>query len=126
MTREEKLTQIENLTAVLNNTATIYLADIAALDAETTSNLHHSNFFPFIDQLIAPLNEEGYEALQPDLLLTFGGLIISKKIKAFLRAYNPKHHWHVDPYKANDTYFCLNKHFKINPNDFFPISTCSI
>ena len=86
---------------------------------ETTSNLHHSNFFPFIDQLIAPLNEEGYEALQPDLLLTFGGLIISKKIKAFLRAYNPKHHWHVDPYKANDTYFCLNKHFKINPNDFF-------
>jgi len=30
MTREDKLAQIENLTAVLNNTATIYLADIAA------------------------------------------------------------------------------------------------
>ena len=86
---------------------------------ETTSNLHHSSFFPFIDQLIAPLNKEGYQALQPDLLVTFGGLIISKKIKAFLRAYNPKHHWHIDLYKANDTYFCLNKHFKINPNDFF-------
>ena len=44
MTREEKLTQIENLTAVLNNTATIYLADIAALDAETTSNLRRASF----------------------------------------------------------------------------------
>jgi len=44
MTREDKLAQIENLTAVLNNTATIYLADIAALDAETTSNLRRASF----------------------------------------------------------------------------------
>jgi 2-succinyl-5-enolpyruvyl-6-hydroxy-3-cyclohexene-1-carboxylate synthase len=86
---------------------------------ETTSNLHHANFFPFIDQLIAPLNETEFEALQPDLLLTFGGLIISKKIKAFLRKYQPKHHWHVDPYRANDTFFRLNKHFKCTPNTFF-------
>ena len=86
---------------------------------ETTSNLHHPNFFPFIDQLIAPLNTSEFEALQPDLLLTFGGLIISKKIKAFLRNYKPKHHWHVDPYRANDTFFCLNKHFKCTPNTFF-------
>ena len=86
---------------------------------ETTSNLHHSNFFPFIDQLIAPLSETEFEALQPDLLLTFGGLIISKKIKAFLRKYQPKHHWHVDPYRANDTFFSLKKHFKCSPNTFF-------
>ena len=37
MTREEKLIQIEELTAVLNQAPTIYLADIAALDADTTS-----------------------------------------------------------------------------------------
>jgi 2-succinyl-5-enolpyruvyl-6-hydroxy-3-cyclohexene-1-carboxylate synthase len=86
---------------------------------ETTSNLHHPNFFPFIDQLIAPLNASEFEALQPDLLLTFGGLIISKKIKAFLRNYKPNHHWHVDPYRANDTFFSLNKHFKCTPNTFF-------
>ncbi|MDG1778725.1 MAG: 2-succinyl-5-enolpyruvyl-6-hydroxy-3-cyclohexene-1-carboxylic-acid synthase [Flavobacteriaceae bacterium] len=86
---------------------------------ETTSNLHHPNFFPFIDQLIAPLNASEFEALQPDLLLTFGGLIISKKIKAFLRNYKPNHHWHVHPYRANDTFFSLNKHFKCTPNTFF-------
>jgi large subunit ribosomal protein L10 len=44
MTREDKLTQIEELTAILNETPTIYLADIAALDATTTSNLRRASF----------------------------------------------------------------------------------
>ena len=44
MTREEKLIQIEELTAVLNQAPTIYLADIAALDAATTSNLRRASF----------------------------------------------------------------------------------
>ena len=51
---------------------------------ETTSNLHHEHIFPAIDQLIAPLDKKEYKALQPELLLTFGGMIVSKKIKAFL------------------------------------------
>ena len=86
---------------------------------ETTSNLHHPNFFPSIDQLIAPLKKNEFKQLQPDLLITFGGLIVSKKIKAFLREYKPNQHWHIDTYKANDTYFCLNNHFKCTPNSFF-------
>ena len=86
---------------------------------ETTSNLHHPNFFPSIDQLIAPLKKDEFGLLQPDLLITFGGLIISKKIKVFLRQYMPKQHWHLDPYKANDTYFSLSQHFKISPTSFF-------
>ena len=86
---------------------------------ETTSNLHHSNFFPAIDQLIAPLNNEGLENLRPELLLTFGGMIISKKIKAFLRSYSPKTHWHVDSKKAYNTFFKLKHHFKLEPNTFF-------
>lgn len=102
----------EHIEKLANDSSVIVLT-------ETTSNLHHPNFFPFIDQLIAPLNDEELNALRPDLLLTFGGLIISKKIKAFLRKFKPKHHWHVDPFRANDTYFALNQHFKCNPNFFF-------
>ena len=86
---------------------------------ETTSNLHHPNFLPGIDKIIAPLDEEGYRDLQPDLLLTLGGLIVSKKIKAFLRKYKPKHHWHVGPNYANDTFFCLSEVFRLKPNQFF-------
>lgn len=85
---------------------------------ETTSNLHHPDFFPGIDKMIAPLNEEEFQSLQPDILLTFGGMIVSKKIKAFLRQYKPEDHWHVDLFKANDTFFCLDKHIKLTPNTF--------
>ena len=86
---------------------------------ETTSNLHHPDFFPSIDQLISPLDSTDFETLQPDLLLTFGGMIVSKKIKTFLRTNPPKTHWHIDPVSANDTFFCLTKHFKRDVNTFF-------
>lgn len=86
---------------------------------ETTSNLHHENFFPSIDKIIAPLDDEELGQLQPDVLLTFGGLIVSKKVKAFLRTHQPKQHWHIGTKKANDTFFCLNKHFKYSINGFF-------
>ena len=85
---------------------------------ETTSNLHDESFFPSIDKVIAPLSEKEFKKLQPDILLTFGGLIVSKKIKAFLRDYKPKYHWHIDEKKANDTFFCLSKHFKTTVNTF--------
>jgi 2-succinyl-5-enolpyruvyl-6-hydroxy-3-cyclohexene-1-carboxylate synthase len=91
---------------------------------ETTSNLHHADFFPSIDSIIAPLEkspnkDENFRALQPDILLTFGGMIVSKKIKAFLRDYVPEFHWHVDPRKANDTFFSLSHHFRTDANTFF-------
>jgi len=91
---------------------------------ETTSNINHPGFFTRIDTLIGPIErsedaEDKFKHLQPDILLTFGGMIISKKIKSFLRSYQPKHHWHVDPKKAYNTFFCLNKHFETAPNAFF-------
>ena len=88
---------------------------------ETTSNLHDPSFFPSIDQLIAPLSEKEKQQLQPDILLTFGGLIVSKKIKQLLRKYQPKNHWHINSKKANDTFFCLNNHIKKKPNEFFQV-----
>ncbi|MDO1500866.1 2-succinyl-5-enolpyruvyl-6-hydroxy-3-cyclohexene-1-carboxylic-acid synthase [Winogradskyella maritima] len=86
---------------------------------ETTSNLHHKIFFPSIDQIIAPLDMVGFEHLKPDIVLTLGGMVVSKKIKAFLRTYKPSEHWHVGPFEANDTFFLLTKHFKVSLNAFF-------
>ena len=86
---------------------------------ETTSNIHHPDFFPSIDKIIAPLTDKEFKDLQPDILVTFGGMIVSKKIKAFLRQYKPKYHWHIDERKANDTFFCLDYHLKTSPNQFF-------
>lgn len=86
---------------------------------ETTSNLDHGTFFTSIDKLIAPLEKEEFLKLQPDILITFGGMVVSKKIKAFLREYQPKEHWHISETRAYDSYFCLTRHIKETPNYFF-------
>ena len=111
------------------NTVEQHYLDALATDpsvivlTETTSNLHHPNFFGSIDSIVAPIEklevrDELFQKLRPDILLTFGGLVVSKKIKAFLREYKPKYHWHIDPLKAYDTFFALSHHFKMDANDF--------
>ena len=86
---------------------------------EVTSNVHHPNFITNIDTIITPFTNEDFLEFQPDILLTFGGMIVSKRIKAFLRKYQPKQHWHIDELRAYDTYGCLTKHFEVSPNKFF-------
>lgn len=79
---------------------------------ESTSNLKGAKVIPTIDMLLEGLTESQRKNLQPDLLLTFGGLVVSKKIKSFLRSYKPTLHWHVDPYRSLDTYFVLETYFQ--------------
>lgn len=86
---------------------------------ETTSNLHHDTFISNIDTIITPFTEVDFENFRPDILVTFGGMVVSKRIKAFLRKYKPKHHWHVDNRRAYDTFGALTKHFEVHPNVFF-------
>lgn len=86
---------------------------------EITSNLHHKNFITNIDTIITPFTEEDFLNFQPDILITFGGMIVSKRIKTFLRNYQPKQHWHIDELRAYDTFGCLTKYFKVSPNVFF-------
>ena len=86
---------------------------------ETTSNLHHDTFINTIDTIITPFVHEDFENFRPEILVTFGGMVVSKRIKAFLRKYKPKHHWHIDSWRAYDTFGALTKHFEVNPNVFF-------
>ena len=93
--------------------------DSVLIFTETTSNLHHKKAINSIDQLIFSLNEDDFKALQPDVLITFGGMIVSKRVKKFLRNYAPKHHWNVDERKATNTFFCLSEFIQTKPIDFF-------
>ena len=86
---------------------------------ETTSNLHHDTFINNIDTIITPFTNEDFENFCPEILVTFGGMVVSKRIKAFLRKYKPKHHWHIDSWRAYDTFGALTKHFEVDPNMFF-------
>lgn len=86
---------------------------------ESTSNLHHPTFLNHIDAIITPFKEKDFLAFQPEVLITFGGMIVSKRIKALLRTYRPEHHWHIDPIRAYNTFGALTHHFEAQPNDFF-------
>ena len=85
---------------------------------EKTSNLHHSTFIDRIDTLISTFTEEEKLNFQPDILLTFGGMVVSKRIKSLLRNYQPKQHWHIDEIRAYDTFGCLSQHFITNSTSF--------
>lgn len=86
---------------------------------ETTSNLHHPHCVEHIDRIITTFSEEDFLAFQPDLLITFGGMVISKRIKVFLRKYKPTQHWHIDTLRHYDTYNALNKAVLDTPENFF-------
>ena len=86
---------------------------------ETTSNVHHPTFINNIDTIITPFTNDDFERFRPEILVTFGGMVVSKRIKAFLRKYKPKHHWHIDTWRAYDTFNALTHHFEADPNAFF-------
>lgn len=41
------------------------------------------------------LLSRGTEGMSPDLLITVGGCIVSKRLKQLLRSHPPKEHWHI-------------------------------
>lgn len=65
--------------------------------SETTSNLSEGELVGCIDRLIMTFNEDDIRAFVPELLITFGGQIISKKIKALLRKRFTGQQWHISP-----------------------------
>lgn len=86
---------------------------------ETTSNIQHLNTINSIDQFLAGFSEEDQNFYQPDLLLSIGGLVVSKRIKQYLRMFQPKHHFAVHPTVGYDTFNCLTQHIKLSTELFF-------
>ena len=90
--------------------------------AENLSNLNNPDFIYAPERLFAALNEDEKEAFRPDLLITIGNSIVSKRIKQYLRKYRPAEHWHVDKGNAYiDTFQSLKANIKSDPEDFFSL-----
>ena len=113
--------------ADLHSLMDLYAEDDSVLIlTETTSNLQNKKAINSIDQLIFSLDDIQFKELQPEVLITFGGMIVSKRVKSFLRAYQPKHHWNIDEKKAINTFFCLSEFIQTKPLDFFLNFSASI
>jgi 2-succinyl-5-enolpyruvyl-6-hydroxy-3-cyclohexene-1-carboxylate synthase len=85
---------------------------------ETTSNVSSKKTINSIDQLIFPITIDDFIDFKPEVLLTIGGMVVSKKIKQFLRTHQPTHHWHVGELSSMNTYGCLSEFIQENPNTF--------
>lgn len=62
---------------------------------ETVANLVLPNAICTIDRLVNTLQPEQRADLQPDLLITMGGEIVSKMVKQFLIEHPAAEHWHL-------------------------------
>lgn len=62
---------------------------------ENTSNLKHQSWIHCIDRTLELISEEELLDFAPDLLISMGGAIVSKRIKAYFRKFKPKTHWKV-------------------------------
>lgn len=94
---------------------------------ETTSNICGEGYVECIDRVIEGLSPDQPE-FRPEILLTFGGAVVSKKIKALLRKMRPGFHWHINPDTTEfhlDTYQSLTLTITSAPdvflNDFLPL-----
>ncbi len=91
----------------------------AVILTEASSNLHHPKFFSHIDRYIFGFNGEDFRQYSPDLLITIGQNVVSKKVKQFLRTAQPKSHWHIDEHWQPDTYFSLTQKIETKAANFF-------
>lgn len=104
----------KSIGSLANDASTIVLS-------EYLSNEHSENFISNIDPVVDIIENESKADYSPEILITFGGAILSKKLKVFLRKNPPKHHWHIQEgsTKAIDTYFALTKQLNTKASLFF-------
>jgi 2-succinyl-5-enolpyruvyl-6-hydroxy-3-cyclohexene-1-carboxylate synthase len=88
--------------------------------SENTSNLKGPQFISCIDRTLAGIDESEINAFCPDLLISLGNQLVSKKIKALMRKHKPEAHWHIDPSSLFlDTFQSLTKNIPVEPIYFF-------
>ena len=91
----------------------------AIVIAENLTNAGGDFMVETPDSFIASLSENEKKELQPQLLITVGGPVVSKKLKKYLRVYQPDEHWHANSgVELIDTYQCLSRVFDLPAAEF--------
>jgi len=90
-----------------------------AILVENTSNVTSLKWCHCIDRTLQGIPEEQLADFAPDLLITFGGMIVSKRIKAYLRKFRPRVHWKIGiDFPEMNTYEALTESFTCSPSTF--------
>lgn len=89
--------------------------------AETISNLRGvQTMSEMIDSVICRMNEADKERLRPDIVISFGGALVSRLLKQYLRSYPPSRHWSIGHTNYfGDCFQSLTEMIDVNPASFF-------
>lgn len=63
--------------------------------AETISNLHLEKTNYSIDSALCHLDEESLKKARPELVISIGGALVSRRLKEWLRRIPPEQHWQI-------------------------------
>lgn len=71
--------------------------------AETLANLHDpQQMSTMIDSVLCDMSDKEKEMMRPDLVISFGGALVSRMLKQYLRDNPPTYHWSL----GYSNYFC--------------------
>lgn len=102
------------------NAALVQLSASTVVLAEATSNIAaRPNILTHLDGVMNRVTLESATDFQPDLLITFGGNVLSKRLKQFLRDHPPAEQWHLDISGATvDLFKSLTSVLPVEPQRF--------
>ena len=85
--------------------------------SESTSNIHGDHVISCIDRTLERIYRK--PEFLPELVITVGNSIISKKLKTLFREFSPVEHWHVeDTNRAQDVFSSLTTFLPLEPKNF--------
>jgi 2-succinyl-5-enolpyruvyl-6-hydroxy-3-cyclohexene-1-carboxylate synthase len=86
---------------------------------ENTSNILHERFIHCIDRTLNGFDQID-ASFKPEILVTIGGAVVSKRIKTYLRKANILKHYKLGAeFPEMDTYRCLTMSFPLAADKFF-------
>lgn len=87
---------------------------------ENTSGINDGSFVNCIDRTLNSINSKNEKRFVPDILISVGGAIVSKRIKSFFIKNPPKQHIAINRSNIGiDLFLRLDKHYECHPASFF-------
>lgn len=88
--------------------------------AETLSNLHLHKLAHSVDSVLTAYGSEELDRLAPDVVVSLGGSLVSRKLKEYLRRNKDRcSHWSVGwSHTTSDCFMSLTKRIEVDPSRF--------
>ncbi len=107
----------ERLISSLNN---LSLYNNIKVLTETITNVEGNAINTNIDRTISPLSPSELNELTPDIVISFGGALVSRYVKQFLRSFKPLRHISIGyNHTTIDCFKSLTDKIEIAPESFF-------